>query len=429
MRKTVIHAETILLGYAIFLYLFSCLPAEENPLDRIRMYNSLAPDGYNEETVELMKTDPGLQVMIGTQAFTNGMNAKPIVDSIGVKMASTQNGSEQRGGRAARDEKTAGRRIIFTTPTEMRQAKKVFDALPSDLNLANGFPAKKLKQSDMDPAKAYFLMDSTCRVACINRIYQNPELPQSVLDCIAANRPHPCDLCCKWYHIPDDPRRFLESSNLSLSQFIIPASPESKKSKKSLTKKEMAAVTDALVIFERKLWLDEHTRVPHRYFPRAAYLPKSLVNLLIDRLFSINSYPTLEMILSSVSWQFQDSQGQNLYDVICSTQATINANRKERKSKKKKPARVDVSDDEVDLEDMLVDVSDKENTVPAATKSARGTAPTHPETNSARKRPANKELPKQLRAKRAALQTVAETSASYGPAYSTRSTRSRRGEN
>ncbi|KAJ8090935.1 hypothetical protein PM082_024859 [Marasmius tenuissimus] len=218
-RKTVIHAETIRLGYQIFLYLFKCLKHAQNPLERIRMYNSPASDRYNEETVALLNNDPRLQVIIATQAFTNGMHAKKLTDSISVKAATTQDASEQQGGRVGRDETTVGRRFILATPTELKQAKKVVEAFPDDLDLAAGFSTATLKSSDMDPAKAVFLTETRCRVASINRIYQNPPLSESTLDCVAAKRPQPCDLCCARHAIPDNPEPFLKSSNHDLPLF------------------------------------------------------------------------------------------------------------------------------------------------------------------------------------------------------------------
>ncbi|KAL0565337.1 hypothetical protein V5O48_016686 [Marasmius crinis-equi] len=416
-RKTVIHAETIRLGYQIFLYLFSCLQHVQNPLERIRMYNSLAPDGYNEKTVELLNNDARLQAIITTQAFTNGMHAKALTDSICVKAASTQDGSEQRGGRVGRDEETVGRRIILVTPNEFKQAKKVAAALPTNLDLTDGFPSGKVKSSHMDPAKAYFLTETKCRVACINRIYQNPPISDSGLDCVAASRLHPCDLCCSRYHIPEHAAPLLRSSNTALALFSPPSQSAQSKLKRGLTKKQVAKLMEVLDAYENTLWLEESYTHPHAFLPRSAYLPKSLTKSLVSAFSSIKSLADLERLLSSAQWTFRDSQASKLFNILRSAQKTILSARKQKSKAKKKKE----SDTEDELDEM--DVSDDTSTpIPATVNKPPADSDevsNQPEPSTSRKRAAQSAPSTQPRAKRKPAESAAVVTASYGPAYRT----------
>ncbi|THU76188.1 hypothetical protein K435DRAFT_605899, partial [Dendrothele bispora CBS 962.96] len=83
-RKTIIHVRTIELGYRIFVYLFRNAPQTSNRHHRMRMYHSLAPDKYNQKTIELLSTDPRCQIVIATKAFSLGIHAETLLDSITV---------------------------------------------------------------------------------------------------------------------------------------------------------------------------------------------------------------------------------------------------------------------------------------------------------------------------------------------------------
>lgn len=124
-RKTVIHACTIDLCYRIFTYLFKHTPESENPLRRIRMYNSLASETYNQKTIDLLNSDPYCQIVIATKALSLGIHAEELRDSITVGTADTQDNGKQDGGRAGRKEGIIARRIIFTTTTELNRVQNI----------------------------------------------------------------------------------------------------------------------------------------------------------------------------------------------------------------------------------------------------------------------------------------------------------------
>ncbi|THU97044.1 hypothetical protein K435DRAFT_857951 [Dendrothele bispora CBS 962.96] len=161
-RKTIIHVRTIELGYRVFLYLFRITPHTYNRHHRIRMYSALAPDGYNQRTVELLQNDTRCQVVIATKAFSLGIHARTLQDSISIGTPDTQCELDQSGGRVGRDREMNAWRIIFVTSKEMKNAQKRIESTEST------------REKSMDLPKAQFLTEKTCRVSCINKIYGNP---------------------------------------------------------------------------------------------------------------------------------------------------------------------------------------------------------------------------------------------------------------
>ncbi|THU91468.1 hypothetical protein K435DRAFT_841004 [Dendrothele bispora CBS 962.96] len=187
-RKTIIHVRTIKLGYRVFIYLFKHAPNTYNRHFRVRLYSALAPDGYNQRTIELLKNDERCQIVIATKAFSLGIHAETLVDSICIGTPDTQCEIDQCGGRVGRIRTLNARRIIFATTAELKKAKKFIEDNPDISTI-------KATSAPMDPAKALFLAESSCRQARINKIYTNPPSETSYLDCIDAKRRLPCDLC------------------------------------------------------------------------------------------------------------------------------------------------------------------------------------------------------------------------------------------
>ena len=66
------------------------------------MYRSINPPEYNEETIRLINDDPRCQI-ISTVAFSNGLNAKSLLDSLSLGFASTFDESWQEKGRVGRN--------------------------------------------------------------------------------------------------------------------------------------------------------------------------------------------------------------------------------------------------------------------------------------------------------------------------------------
>ncbi|EEB88771.1 hypothetical protein MPER_13216 [Moniliophthora perniciosa FA553] len=429
-RKTIIHVRTIELSYRVFLFLFNHAPDGTNPLRRIRTFNSLATSTYNKKTIDLINNDSEFQVVIATKAFTNGIHAKALVDSISLGTSETQNESEQAGGRVGRDPLTRARRIILAQPTELAKAQKIVSSLPS-VDFKKGLPLSK--KNEMDLAKAIFLGNSHCFNSINNKIYQNEPLPDTQLDCIEAGRDEPCSLCCTRYHIPEDARVYTvpDSPLLPFKTQTAPTAlqPSSSRATK-VTKKEAEGVRERLKLYELELWKEERLQGSHRNRPRLSYFPQSLVNILVTQLLTFDSQDSLDSVLTSNSWPFMASQNAKLFQVVLSLQEKIKSDRKAKSKKKSKNMTASSS---TDVNSCALTMSNT-STQPApsdpctALANVTNTPPPSPKPtkSSSKKRPAPTK-PNEPKAKkpREKAKTVAETTATYRPAYNTRSSRTR----
>jgi superfamily II DNA helicase RecQ len=123
-RKTIVHVRTIDDVYRCFIHLSRAAEPSER-LTQFRMYHAALPDEYNAETLALMENDLRLQVVIGTVAFTYGINVKGILDSLSPRFPETLDASSQEKGRAGRNG-TGGipHGITFVTRAEITAARK-----------------------------------------------------------------------------------------------------------------------------------------------------------------------------------------------------------------------------------------------------------------------------------------------------------------
>ncbi|KAJ6548112.1 P-loop containing nucleoside triphosphate hydrolase protein [Mycena vulgaris] len=67
------------------------------------MYHSLCSPIPNEETIRRIDEDPELQIVLATIAFSNGINANAILDSVSLGLSSTLDIVWQEQGRAGRE--------------------------------------------------------------------------------------------------------------------------------------------------------------------------------------------------------------------------------------------------------------------------------------------------------------------------------------
>ncbi|KAJ6618581.1 hypothetical protein B0H10DRAFT_1658134, partial [Mycena sp. CBHHK59/15] len=101
-RKTSIHCDTLDLVFRVYVYIWRLQADGVDKLRRTRMYTSLCSDFYNSETIRLIDVDPNCQIIIATIAFSNGINAKSILDSLSLRFSSTLDLVLQEKGRAGR---------------------------------------------------------------------------------------------------------------------------------------------------------------------------------------------------------------------------------------------------------------------------------------------------------------------------------------
>lgn len=183
------------------------------------------------------------------------------------------------------------------------------------------------------------------------------------MDCIQAQRPVPCDLCCTRYKLPYNPCQFPSSSDeTTLPPFTVPstASKTRKPRKKAdnLKKVELEEVERALATYEQQLYAEERLVAPHRYRPRSLYFPNALQEAIASDLLKIKSCAALNVILALNSWPFIELQGSNLFDYISSLQKTVHSQRKvkSKKSTKKSKSLSDLSDGLSDIEKSSSDI-------------------------------------------------------------------------
>ena len=122
-RKTIIHCRTVNQVSQVYAYIWRLQPEEANKLIRARVYHSICPADYNKQTIELLKTEPRLQIVVSTVAFSNGLNAKSLLDSLSLGFGLTFNESWQEKGCVGRDPKTTGQGIIFTHHSVIKEAE------------------------------------------------------------------------------------------------------------------------------------------------------------------------------------------------------------------------------------------------------------------------------------------------------------------
>ena len=71
-RKTIIHCQTLDQVSRVYAYIWRLQPDGADKLIRMRMYHSINPPEYNEETIPLINDDPRRQIIrVSTAAFLN----------------------------------------------------------------------------------------------------------------------------------------------------------------------------------------------------------------------------------------------------------------------------------------------------------------------------------------------------------------------
>ncbi|KAJ7776978.1 P-loop containing nucleoside triphosphate hydrolase protein [Mycena maculata] len=331
-RKLCIHCATLDLIFRVYIYIWRLQPAGADKMRRTRMYTSLCSPDYNQETIRLIDENPHCQIIIATIAFSNGINAKSILDSISLGFASTLDIALQEKGRAGRAEGSIARGIILVQPATVAAAvKQLQGAAPSAITP----PTKKRKSTKkstkptppMPHEKALILTETHCYIAFINRHYSNPPLETSTLDCIAANRLLPCSLCltrAKRTLVFSAP-----SSSTILPVLTPPSAVPSRKvaipRKLKLKLKEKDNVTAALIVFRDKLRVKEQMQRKFRNMPATLFLPTSLQTTILDNLLSLKSETDLVPLLTA--WPHRMQHTAALFSCIKTIQRSIHAQR------------------------------------------------------------------------------------------------------
>jgi superfamily II DNA helicase RecQ len=123
-RKLIIPFHSLDMLYRCYVYIWRLQPASANKMRRTRMYTSLCSAEYNEETIRLMDEDPEFQIILATIAFSNGINAKALLDSLTLGASASVDIMVQEKGRTGREEGTLARGVVFVQKSTITLANK-----------------------------------------------------------------------------------------------------------------------------------------------------------------------------------------------------------------------------------------------------------------------------------------------------------------
>ncbi|KAK7006543.1 P-loop containing nucleoside triphosphate hydrolase protein [Favolaschia claudopus] len=453
-RKTVVHCRRIEDLQRLFMYAFDSLPPGLDRLRRIKTYHSLHSFDVNTETLRLLDEDPMCQAVFATVAFTNGLNIRSIVDSLAYKFPKTLNLKLQEGGRAGRDPETRARAVTFIQPSVLSDAEKQISGRVDapKISRKTGKPVRTKKTTPIEHSAALVLSESKCYIATINRIYQNPPLETSTLDCISAKRLLPCSLCAKRKKINIEYAPLPLPTDMTLPPFIAPATPQSapltpEEKKLKLTRKERDPVMLALEKFAEDVRRTEQHHPDNHHRPKSSYFPSSMREHLAGKLLALDSLFALRALLTS--WNFASTYAGSLYDLVVELQATIRSDReaarveknaKQRATRLSKKALQDSEMSEVDdnvEESEHSDVDDDRRSSPIpppAKRTKTGSGGVLKEvTNRTKLSSGRKESSRGKKSSKTKSQanvakekqTLATIAAGFGPAYRTTSDRRR----
>ncbi|KAJ6534237.1 P-loop containing nucleoside triphosphate hydrolase protein [Mycena capillaripes] len=355
LRKTVIHCHSLNTLLRIFLYLWKALPPGPSRLRRIKMYHSLRSLEDNEEILRLLDEDPECQVVIATVAFANGLNVKSLLDSISMGFPDTVDQLWQEKRRVGRNPDTSARGIIFVQPSAVLAAQK--QIADSRTATAKG-KQKKKKAKPMEHSKALVLVEKRCLNAVINRIYENPPLEKTTLDCIKAKRRLPCSLCATRKEIELRFEAPPLPSGITLPLFVPQTHTKTlsaAQKKLRLKKKERELAESALVRFGETVRLSERKNAANQNRPKSSYFRTSIIKSIIDKLLIFDSIDALRTAVQS--WFFIIGYITSLWEPIRNLQVTINARREKARLDKNakacatRRAQKDAYDSELEEED------------------------------------------------------------------------------
>ena len=270
-RKILIYCATIKLGYNVTKFLWNSASGSlEERAIFIRMYNSLNWPSYNQETWNLMLTDPKPQVRVATDALSVGINLPHIQDVIIVGEPRDVNDVVQKIGRAGRDWKMVkdARGIIYVSSSTMAKA-----ALVAGQSLGNA-PA-------MIPSLASFLT-AACLPTALDSIYNNPSSnpPCFCLSCVQSDKPGRPITCHCSRCIPE---------TLPTRQALNEAKRKSRKEGRKRSMKDHALAGDQrqqaeerLRAWRQRIWA-EADEVECGFIPSYAFFPDHLITHFLLR--------------------------------------------------------------------------------------------------------------------------------------------------
>ncbi|KAJ7025243.1 hypothetical protein C8F04DRAFT_1269359 [Mycena alexandri] len=224
-----------------------------------------------------------------------------------------------------------GATLVFPDAAAEKQLAATSDAPPTVKNTRKKAPAKPLQQ-----AKVEVLTEKICLNAAVNRVFHNPPLEITSLDCIAAQRPLPCSLCAARNNIvlefPAPPL----PPDIYFPAFTAPTTaqdttPMDKKFK--LTQKERQQAESRLIQFGETLRRAERKHATHANRPKSAFFPSSILKSVLDSLLTFDSFNDLATHVES--WTFAVGYQVRLCALVHELRRAIESQRKEAQEEKK----------------------------------------------------------------------------------------------
>ncbi|KAJ3881411.1 P-loop containing nucleoside triphosphate hydrolase protein [Lentinula edodes] len=342
-RKTLIHVSTIPEVYDIYWYLWQMQPSNSHHLRRVRMYHSLCTDVYNNETFELIDSDPYLQVVICTAGFTQGVDRKEIQDNISYGTPRTIDQLSQQMGRGGRKQGTISRGIALIPSVAFKAAREHMDANrppvhPTPMNLKAKKKKKATEEDTMEEGILNLLVEENCYIRAMNIYYGNTSNETGELDCHDASREIYCGLCAARHSKMYDfapivyPPGFIQPPAWLTDPIALPNAQNSRKSKTNLGKKEREEERKWLIDF--RIYVaskSDPNNIAFSYWPTARFFPEQIITDILDQFFLIDSLERICLILRKHQWPFTDEYAQMLYNLLVSFQEFVNQIRAEEK--------------------------------------------------------------------------------------------------
>ncbi|KAF8994245.1 hypothetical protein BDZ89DRAFT_1180513 [Hymenopellis radicata] len=318
---------------------------------RVRQYTSLCGDEFNRQTLELLQTDPLLQIIVATVALANGVHAPELEDAVSLAIPDTVSELIQGLGRAGRLEGSVGRTTAFVPKSDFTRAEK--GPLASVARASHGRRKKKNDEETMDPGKRNLLLETVCYIASLNRTFQNPPLDVSTLDCRQANRQLYCSLCRERYkttpfssfNVPIHPPFLDPPAKLA------PVKPNPRQSLRP--RKERPLVQPIFIAFGTRVMENQMFEPENEYRPEATYFPAALITALLDNLLKLYTQDSLDILLDAHDWPFRESHGHDLWNTFLDQQMRILELRKKATKGGKKKTTKRMEWDESSEEDLL----------------------------------------------------------------------------
>ncbi|THU89979.1 P-loop containing nucleoside triphosphate hydrolase protein [Dendrothele bispora CBS 962.96] len=425
-RKTIIHVNTIPEAYDIYEFLWDHVPPTASPLHRMRMYHSLCDDKYNRETFYLMDNSTELQVVIATPGFSCGINLKKVKDSITIGFPSTLDMFYQCKGRAGRSQDVICRGIAIVPKKTISLARKYVKGAAKKSK-----SKKKLEEleelTNMDFGKASFLAENECRMGNINDYYGNPPVEITRLNCKDANRSVYCDLCATRHrvHYSFNPSED-DAARTWLPLITGPSHRVTHHHETTLEKEERESMRSWMVDFRQTIWAEFEPLDPVlSHFPIAHFFPDLLIDEILNKFLTIDSYHNLELLLHRHHWPYVEQKGQYVFKLIVGFQDIVHERReekeargKENKPRKKRGRNASKQADQcyrsdVDEPDTITDDG---NNSEAGNPQAMGIIQTLATSTSSKSETQTASTRvNQARKPRQPLQSVQEVTAEYGP--------------